>query len=211
MVTVPALGPEWAKSELHDMTKAGKREKKTDTRKEKWKQWNRGERGMCGSYCTRKIFVWFLFGFAVVCVFLPFSSLVTLLIRRYSLQSHSIALVLAFCLPRVPGFSFNSKTPLVNATGNWAQAVPYGFSRAPANFSFPAFASLQLNTDPNFVPITFKHMRASVFDLDTGRKVATGDLDHKTVPPKAFPQILLPLNFTYFATNDTDQTCGPFF
>lgn len=71
MVTVPALGAEWGKSELRDMTKAGRREKKTETRQEKWKQWNRGERGMCGSYCTRKIFVWFLFGFVVACVFLP--------------------------------------------------------------------------------------------------------------------------------------------
>jgi len=183
MVTVPALGAEWAKSELRDMSKAGRREKKKETRHEKWKQWNRGERGMCGSYCTRKIFVWFLFGFIVV-----------------------IALVLAFCIPRVPAFSFNSKAPLVNATGDWAKAVPYGFSRAPANFSFPAFASLQLNTDANFVPITFKHMRASVFDLDTGRQVAKGDLQGQTVPPKAFPQILLPLNFTYFSTNDSDQT-----
>ncbi|KAF9453135.1 hypothetical protein P691DRAFT_659138 [Macrolepiota fuliginosa MF-IS2] len=184
MVTVPALGPEWAKSELHDMTKAAKREKKTDSRKEKWKRWNRGETGMCGSYCTRKIFVWFMFGFAVV-----------------------IALVVAFCIPRVPSFSFNRKTPLINATGAWSEAVPYGFSRTPANFSFPAFASLQLSTDNNFVPITFNHMRASVFDLDTGRQIATGDLLSKTtVPPKQFPDILLPLNFTYFATNFSDQT-----
>ncbi|KXN83138.1 hypothetical protein AN958_01809 [Leucoagaricus sp. SymC.cos] len=184
MVTVPALGPEWGKSELRDMTKAGKREKKSESRREKWKRWNRGEAGMCGSYCTRKIFAWFIFSLCAV-----------------------IALVIAFCIPRVPSFSFNGKTPLVNATGEWSQAVAYGFSRAPANFSFPAFASLELNTDDNFIPITFKHMRAQVFDLDTGRQVANGDLIKKvTVPAKQFPQVLLPLNFTYIATNDTDQT-----
>lgn len=71
MVTVPALGPEWGKSELRDMTKAGRREKKKESRKEKWKQWNRGETGMCGSYCTRKVFVWFMFGLVVVYVSLP--------------------------------------------------------------------------------------------------------------------------------------------
>lgn len=184
MVTVPALGPEWGKSELRDMTKAGKREKKSDSRREKWKQWNRGERGMCGSYCTRKVFVWFMFGLCV-----------------------AIALVIAFCIPRVPAFSFNSKTPLVNATGGWSEAIDYVFSRAPANFSFPAFASLELDTNSNFIPITFKHMRASVYDLNTGRQVGKGDLLHsQTVPPKAFPQLLLPLNFTYIVTNDTDQT-----
>ncbi|KAJ3575870.1 hypothetical protein NP233_g814 [Leucocoprinus birnbaumii] len=184
MVTVPALGPEWAKSELRDMTKAGKRERKSDSRREKWKQWNRGERGMCGSYCTRKVFVWFMFGLCI-----------------------AIALVLGFCIPRVPAFSFNSNNPLVNATGGWSQAIPYTFSRAPANFSFPAYASLQLDTSNNFIPITFKHMRASVYDLTTGRQVGKGDLLHsQTVPPKAFPQLLLPLNFTYIVTNDTDQT-----
>lgn len=208
MVTVPALGAEWGKDELRDMTKSARREKKRESRREKWKQWNRGERGMCGSYCTRKIFVWFLFGLMVAYVYLHHSLPVTL---SNQLASDRIALVLAFCIPRVPSFSFNSKTPLVNATGSWALAVPYGFSRAPANFSFPAFAALQLNTGNNFIPITFKHMRASVFDLDTGRQVAKGDLLGKTsVPPKDFPQIALPLNFTYFATNDTDQTCKSF-
>jgi hypothetical protein len=73
MVTVPALGPEWAKSELHDMTKASKREKKAESRREKWKRWNRGETGMCGSFCTRQLFVWFMFGVCVV--FVPFAFL----------------------------------------------------------------------------------------------------------------------------------------
>jgi hypothetical protein len=68
-----------------------------------------------------------------------------------------------------------------------------------------------LSTDNNFVPITFKHVRAEVFDLDTGRQVGTGDISHSTtVPAKSFPNLLLPLNFTYISTNDTDQTCEPF-
>ena len=62
MVTVPALAAEWGKSELRDMTKAGKREKKAESRKEKWTAWNRGQRGMCGKYFTRKVFIWTLFG-----------------------------------------------------------------------------------------------------------------------------------------------------
>ncbi|KAF7767952.1 hypothetical protein Agabi119p4_7195 [Agaricus bisporus var. burnettii] len=182
MVTVPALGAEWGKAELHGMTKTAKREKVRESRKEKWKQWNRGQRGMCGSFCTRKVFAWSLFGLCA-----------------------AIVLVLALCLPRVPSFSFNSRTPLVNATGAWAEAVSYGFSRTPANFSFPAFASLQLNTGNNFVPVTFKHMRASIYDLDTGDQVGTGDLlESRTVPPKSFPQISLPLNFTYSAINASD-------
>lgn len=66
MVTVPALGAEWGKDELFQATKAGRRERKKETRAQFWKSWNRGERGLCGRYFTRKVLVWFLFGFCVV-------------------------------------------------------------------------------------------------------------------------------------------------
>lgn len=62
MVTVPALGPEWGRSEMRDMTKAGRREKKTESRREKFKAWNRGERGICGPYFTRRVLVFTVFG-----------------------------------------------------------------------------------------------------------------------------------------------------
>jgi hypothetical protein len=121
--------------------------------------------------------------------------------------SSSIGVLLAVMVPRVPSFSFNSSAPLARATGSWNASIPTYFSRAPANFSFPAFASLQVNTGSNFLPLTFNHVFASVTDLQTGRLVASGDLGHKTLPAKSFPHIMLPLNFTYIASNDTDQTC----
>jgi hypothetical protein len=34
-VAVPALGPEWQRDELRDMTKSGRREKKSESRKQK--------------------------------------------------------------------------------------------------------------------------------------------------------------------------------
>ncbi|KDR82566.1 hypothetical protein GALMADRAFT_58251 [Galerina marginata CBS 339.88] len=183
MVTVPALGAEWGKEELHQVTKAGKRERKLETRKQFWKSWNRGERGLCGRYFTRKVLVWFLFG---VCC--------------------AIGIVLAFTIPRVPSFAFNGGTPLVNATGSWAKAVPTIFAPAATNFSFPAFASLQADTNSNYLPLRFSHLRAQVFDLQTNRQVGSGDFSKFTLPAKAFPKILLPLNFTYIATNSSDQT-----
>jgi len=183
MVTVPALGPEWGLSEMRDMTKAGKREKKTEVRKTKWKQWVRDERGIYGTCLTRRVLVWSLFA---VCI--------------------AIGIVLAFTIPRVPAFSFNVRTPLANATGSFRASVPIQFSRFPANFTFPAYANLQLDTSSNYLPLTFNHLRGQVFDIDTGRQVASGDLGKKTVPAKAFPQVFLPLNFTYVATNDSDPT-----
>lgn len=120
----------------------------------------------------------------------------------------SIALVIGICLPRVPGFAVSNTAPLGGATGSWAAAVPTQFSRSPANFSFPAFANLQVNTNSNYLPVNFKHVRAKVFDLDSGFLIGTGDLGHKVLPAKSFPDIQLPLNFTYIATNDTDGTCA---
>jgi hypothetical protein len=119
----------------------------------------------------------------------------------------SAAIVVAITIPRVPSFAFNNATPLDAATGSFAKSIPIAFSRAPANFSFPAFADLELDTQSSFLPVTFLHLRAQVFDTGTNMQVASGDLGKKTVPAKAFPKIQLPLNFTYVATNDTDQTC----
>jgi len=65
LVTVPALGPEWRKEEMRGMTKAAKREKKYESRREAWRAWNRGERGICGGWFTRKMLVITMF---VVCI-----------------------------------------------------------------------------------------------------------------------------------------------
>ncbi|KAJ7119875.1 hypothetical protein C8R44DRAFT_180912 [Mycena epipterygia] len=182
MVTVPALGPEWKKSEMHDMTKAGKREKKAESRKQLWRDWTRGNRG--GKWCTKRVIVFGCFGLIAI-----------------------IIIVLAICIPRVPSFALSNNTPLANATGDWKTAVPTTFSRVPANFSFPAFADLQVNTDGNYLPVNFRHLRAQVFDLDTGFLIGTGDLGHKVLPAKSFPDIQIPINFTYSAVNDSDTTC----
>jgi len=183
MVTVPALGPEWAKDEMHQMTKAGKKERKNESRAQFWKSWNRGERGLCGRYFTRRVFIFFLFGLCC-----------------------AIALVLGFTFPRVPSFTLVTANPLVNATGPFAKAVPIIFSRSPTNFSFPAFASLQFDTTNSFLPVQFTHISASVFDLDNNQQVGSGSYAHATLPAQAFPAILLPVNFTYFTSNTSDQT-----
>jgi len=117
-----------------------------------------------------------------------------------------IGLLLVFLIPRVPGVSFNGDKPLTAATGDFAYSITTAFPRAPANFTFPAFADLQLNTQGSFIPITFTHLYATVYDLDTGRQVGTGDLGHYTVPAKAYPDILLPITFSYKAPNATDPT-----
>jgi len=188
MVTVPALGPEWGKDEMYQMTKTARKEQKRDDRNEFWKAWNRDQRGLCGRYFTRRVLVFFLFGLCCV-----------------------IGVILSVTIPRVPGVGFNSGAPIINATGSWAKAVPTIFSRAPTNFSFPAFASLQFNTQSNYLPIKFTRVQASVYDLDTNILVGTGDTASFSIPAKSFPEVSLPLNFTYFTSNSTDQTWTDFY
>ncbi|KAJ7681476.1 hypothetical protein B0H17DRAFT_1076066 [Mycena rosella] len=141
LVTVPALGAEWKKSELRDMTKAGKRERQAESRRAWWRRFTRGDRA--GRW--RRITVFVCFALIVV-----------------------IAIIVGICIPRVPSFAVSNATPLGNATGAWAAAVPTSFSRVPANFSFPAFADLQVDTDSNYLPLHFTRLRAQVFDLDSG-------------------------------------------
>lgn len=210
MVTVPALGPEWKAEELRGMSKKAKRQEKMEEVATKWKRWNRGETGLCGSYFTRRFTAWFAFGLCAAYVFYP-----ALLPKNSKiLPVYSIVLVLVFTIPRVPSFSTNQAEPLSPADPAFNKTIPTEFSRAPANFSFPGLMKLQADTGGNFLPLTFKNIHSSVFDLDTDRQVASGDTGHLTVPAKQLPIINLNLNFTYSAINDSDATCmshRPFF
>lgn len=71
MVTVPALGPEWGKEEMRNMTKKARRERKYESRHDKWVAWKRGERGMCGKWFNRKMTAWVMFALIIMCVVLP--------------------------------------------------------------------------------------------------------------------------------------------
>lgn len=183
MVTVPALGPEWQKSELGAVAKKLKREERAERRKQKWKEWKRGERGLCGRYFTRKFTAWFCFFLAV-----------------------AVGIVLIFVIPRVPDFQINQQNPLQQATGSFNKSIPVSFNRFPANFSFPASADLQVDTHSNYLPLVFESIHADVYDLNTDRHIGIGDLGHMTFPAKKFSPLSMPLNFSYVATNDSDQT-----
>lgn len=183
MVTVPALGPEWKASELHNMTKSAKREQKSEAQQQWWKEWTRGERGLCGMYFTKRFTVFFIFALCV-----------------------AAGIILAFTIPRVPSFTISENTPLLTATGTWNASMPTSFSRAPANFSFPAYADLEVDATSNFLPLKFTHLNAQVLDLDSNAQVGLGNVYSHTVPGKVFTRLLLPLNFTYVATNDSDTT-----
>ncbi|TFY51868.1 hypothetical protein EVG20_g10802, partial [Dentipellis fragilis] len=184
LVTVPALGPEWKAEEMAHMTRRGRNADKNHERVRWWRAWGRGQTGMCGQrWLTRRVFVFVIFALCGI-----------------------IALVLAFTIPRVPSFSFNSSSPLIGATGDFNSSIPTLFSRAPANFSFPALVDMKVDTGSNFLPLHFTRISAEVYDLDSRHLVGTGSMGGLTVPAKQFTELKLPLNFTYVATNDSDAT-----
>ncbi|CUA68832.1 hypothetical protein RSOLAG22IIIB_03697 [Rhizoctonia solani] len=181
LVTVPALGAEWKASELHDMTKAGRRELRAEERRKHWREFNRDQRGLCGiKWAKRTVLVWG--AFLLICV---------------------IGVLLAIFIPRVPSFGFQGDMPL-NATSDGGNPQ---FSRTPANFSFDALVSLQVNTNGQVVlPLHFNNIHATIYDVTTSRQVAEGDLGGYTVPAKTYSEIKVPVTFSYEAANSSDIT-----
>jgi hypothetical protein len=129
------------------------------------------------------------------------------LVDRYRLSLSSVGILLVFFIPRVPGITINQDTPLVPATGSFNSSVQTEFMTAPANFSFPAFAQLQVDTGSNFIPLQITHMNAQVFDLDTNNQVGNGDVYGLNLPAKQFVNLQMPVNFSYIANNSSDITC----
>lgn len=109
----------------------------------------------------------------------------------------------------MPAFALNQDTPLAAATGDFNSSVPTQFLTFPANFSFPAFAELQVDTGANYIPLKLTHLNALVYDLQTDAKVGNGDMYDITFPAKKLTNIQLPLNFSYTADNSSDLTCEP--
>ena len=107
----------------------------------------------------------------------------------------------------MPKFAINEDTPLSPATGDFNSSIPVRFLTSPANFSFPAFAELEVDTGSNFIPLKFTHLNALVYDLQTSVKVGNGSIFGITVPAKKFTKLQMPVNFSYVADNSSDLTC----
>jgi hypothetical protein len=206
MVTVPALGAEWGKDELKSMTKKGRKEQKSEGFGRKWRAFNRGQYGLFGSkWLTRRTVVFTIFATCAMYVF--FFPFLRMRMPHTASPFRSIGVTLAFVIPRVPNFAINGSNPLTSATGWFNQSITAQFSRAPANFTFPANIQLQVDTTSNFLPIVFKRLDAQVYDLDSFRLVGTGHMNRTKLPAKKFVDIQMPLNFSYLATNDSDLPC----
>lgn len=124
--------------------------------------------------------------------------------RGTLIYPYRVGIILAFTIPRVPGFTFNAQAPLGNST---LPDVPDpAFGTFPANFTFYASLDVEVDTNANFIPLHFNSWRSEIFDLNTGEKIATGDWGSYTLPAKQYTRIFLPVTFSYTAANTTDKT-----
>ncbi|TYJ56118.1 hypothetical protein B9479_003228 [Cryptococcus floricola] len=178
LVSVPVLGPEWRKGELHDMSRRGQNEIQGDKRKRAWRAWNRDQRGLCGMrWLSRKVLVMIIF------VLLA-----------------ALGVALYFLIPRAPTFKFYGDDPFSvrNETIN--------FNRSPTNYSFSGNLNLWGDASSSYLPVHFTHLEATVYDHVTSKKIATGDWGNHVMAHKEQQAVLLPIDFSYSAVNTSDTT-----
>jgi len=178
MVSVPVLGPDWQKSELHDLSRRGKSEIRQERRVRAWREWKRDQRGLFGvRWLTRKALVFSLFA---ICV--------------------ALAVTLFFTIPRAPSFAFYANEPFTvnNSTVE--------FSRTPTNFSFSGNLNLLADASNSYLPVHFSNIQVTLFDLDNDKAIATGAYGNHIIAKKANQAVVLPVQFSYSALNASDPT-----
>ncbi|KAL7423410.1 hypothetical protein Q5752_000990 [Cryptotrichosporon argae] len=178
LVSVPVLGPEWKRSELHEMSKRGRSEARHDARRSAWLAWNRGQRGTCGvPWLTRRVLTFVAFFFVA-----------------------ALIVTLYFVIPRAVTFSFYTDSPFSvdNST--------VVFNRSPTNFSFTGDLNLLADTSSSYLPVHFSNAVATVYDLSTMMAIATGDLGNYKMPHGSSVAVVFPVTFSYSAANDSDTT-----
>lgn len=178
MVSVPVLGPEWGKGELHDNTRRGKADIREEKRRTAVREWSRDQRGMCGiKWLSRK---WFTFIFFFFCA--------------------GLAVTLYFVIPRAVTFT-------------WYQADPFYVDnttavilRTPTNFSFTGELHLMADSSSSWIPVQFTDAVASVYDVATMKKIASGNLGKYKMSRGIANAVRFPITFSYSAVNTSDET-----
>ncbi|CDR87220.1 uncharacterized protein SPSC_00346 [Sporisorium scitamineum] len=189
LITVPALGNEYTKEELRDMTRLSKRRKKRSHRRKRYQLWVSGQDHLWGWLSPR------------VAVFIAFFTLVAL------------GVMLFFVIPRVPTFAILSTNPVVAIPNGASMKV----NHSPTNFSMQMGFNLRASNRNAWIPSHATDLTLKVTDLNTYIKVGEGHMDSYTFAARANTPFVFPVQFSYVSLNSSgDQTfqdfykaCGP--
>lgn len=107
-------------------------------------------------------------------------------------------------------FSFAGNLNLYGELMNWAQnALCRGSSLFWRVHEVQRAArSHTADSSSNYLPVNFKHLQATLYDLDTLKTIATGDWGSHKLPKGDQEPIILPVEFSYSALNQSDSTCA---
>lgn len=189
LITVPALGNEYTKEELRDMTRNTKRRRKRTNRKRKYQLWVSGQDHLWGWLSPR------------VAVFIAFFVLVAL------------GVMLFFVIPRVPTFAILSTNPVTAIPNGASMQV----SHSPTNFSMTMGFNLRANNRNGWLPSHATDLTLEVTDLNTYQKVGQGHMDSISFKGRGLTPFNFPVEMSYVSLNASgDQTfqdwykgCGP--
>ncbi|KAJ1022427.1 hypothetical protein NDA16_003416 [Ustilago loliicola] len=170
LITVPALGNEYTKEELREMTRGSKRRKKRTQRKKRCQLWVSGQDHLWGWLSPR------------VAVFLAFFVLVTLGVMLY------------FVIPRVPTFAILTTNPVTAIPNGASMQV----NRAPTNFSMDMGFNIRANNRAAWIPTHAQHLKMEVTDLNTYRVVGKGEMDAISFKGRGNTVFQFPVHFSYF-------------
>lgn len=65
---------------------------------------------------------------------------------------------------------------------------------------------LAADASSSYVPVQFSNLQAKLYDLDTNKIIATGDLGKQKVNHAVNQPVILPVTFSYSALNTSDPT-----
>ncbi|GAK65666.1 uncharacterized protein PAN0_009c3884 [Moesziomyces antarcticus] len=189
LITVPALGNEYTKEELRDMTRSSKRRRKRTARTKRCSLWVSGQDHLWGWLSPR------------VAVFLAFFILA------------SLGVLLYFVIPRVPTFAILTTNPVVAIPNGASMQV----NRSPTNFSMDMGFNLRASNRGGWIASHARDIKMQVTDLNTYRTVGKGQLDNLSFKARGNTLFQMPVHFSYVSINTTgDQTwqdfytaCGP--
>lgn len=77
----------------------------------------------------------------------------------------------------------------------------------PCNGFPPTRASLTVDASSSYLPVHFKELDISVYDINTNKQIGSGSWRGQTVPRSNYHFVTLPVEFSYAGVNASDATC----
>ncbi|PWN53506.1 hypothetical protein IE53DRAFT_372982 [Violaceomyces palustris] len=184
LITVPALGAEYTKEEMRQMTRKQKKKNKRSAKKAQVAKWAKGEERACG-WLTPRLAVFLAFIFFCL-----------------------LGVCLFFVIPRVPTFALLTTDPLEAVPDGASMLIHH----SPTNFSMDMNLNLRADNGGGWITTKASEIKVQVTDIKTTKKVGEGTLNDFSFPGRKRTVFKMPVSFSYVSLNATgDETFLDFY